>query len=343
MKMTEQGVLQQSKLARWLIHILLPLTFFLAHPVSSETSIDDTPAHETDTPKNHVLIVYSPDSSLHSNVVENLSDRLKLKHPDITVSKITAEEITAKKTMDTSGEDHDLIIIIGHTGMRSAETNYPKTKKLFISTDPNKYQLDPAKNKNDAVLYMTQSYCRQLHFIKLLNDQWKTISILNSKEKPIDSATIRQCADESDIKAYIVGTSVTENLTSKLKHALQHSDVLLALPDSSIYNSKTVKNILLTSYRYRKPVIAFSRNFTNAGALASIHSSKEQIAHSASIIIDQYFNKGNHFSTSIHHPELFDVSINRQVSRALNLSLPNAEDIKQALKNEHPESAGKVR
>ena len=182
---------------------------------------------------------------------------------------------------------------------------------------------------------MTQSYCRQIRFIKLLDTQWKTISILHSQEKPIDSTSIQKCANRYNIKIYTVSTTAKENLTDKIKHALHHSDVVLALPDSNIYNSKTVKNILLTSYRYRKPVIAFSKNFVNAGALASIHSNTEQIAQSASKLVEQYFDSGKRFIKEINYPDAFDININRQVFRALDLSAPDIDELKQALG--HPE------
>jgi len=170
---------------------------------------------------------------------------------------------------------------------------------------------------------MTQSYCRQIKFIRLLNYHWKTISILSSRKKPVDDKPIRRCAKKYDFRIYMVTISAEDNLTGKIKDALKNSDVLLALPDRNIYNSRTVKNILLTSYRYRKPVIAFSRNFVNAGALASIHSNTKQIANSASNIIEQYFDAGAQFKTAINHPESFDLSINRQVFRALDIPPPD--------------------
>ncbi|NOQ87634.1 MAG: hypothetical protein GQ550_01815 [Gammaproteobacteria bacterium] len=339
MNKTEQGVLHQSKLARWLIHILLSLTFFLSHPVFSETATDGSPALEINTPRHHVLIVYSPDSTLHTNVIENLSDNLKLKYSDIDITKITPEEITPEKITDAQGDYHDLVIAIGRTGIQSAAVNYPKTKKLFISTDPNKYQLDPVKNKNDAILYMTQPYCRQIRFIKLINPHWKTISVLNSQEKPIDSTTIQQCANNYDFKLYAVSIATDENLTNKIKHALHHSDVLLALPDSNIYNSKTVKNILLTSYRYRKPIIAFSKNFVNAGALASINSDTEQIAQSASHIVEQFFDSGERFINPVNHPETFNINLNRQVFRALDQIVPDTNKLKQSMQDDSGKSS----
>lgn len=178
---------------------------------------------------------------------------------------------------------------------------------------------------------MTQSYCGQIQFIRLLNKNWQTISLLNSDEKPIDKKTIQQCANEFGMKIFTVDVTATENMTRKIKVALDNSDVMLALPDQSIYNSKTVKNILLTSYRKRKPVIAFSKNFVNAGALASIYSDSGQIALSASELIRRYFDSGNKFATQINHPQTFDININKQVFRALELPTPDTEQLKRRL------------
>ena len=336
MNKTEQGVPYQSKLIHLFIHILLFLPFCLTLPASAETLAENTAPHDKNTQKHHVYIIYSPDNTLHANIIQKLSENLKLKHPDIIISEVTPEE-----KIKTINSNTDLIIGIGYAGMRSANKHYPKTNKLFISTDPNKYRLDINKNKNDAILYMAQPYCRQIPFIKLLNGQWKTIGLLNSWEKPIDTNTIQQCAKKHGLKTYIVNTSSGENLKDNIKDVLNHSDILLALPDKNIYNSKSVKNILLTSYRYRKPVIAFSKNFTDAGALASIYSSTEQIAQSAGNLIGQYFESGQRFKKSVNYPQAFNVSINRQVFRALDLSIPDLGDLKQTLKYSETEKAGK--
>ena len=336
MNKTEQDVLHKSKLIHLLVHILFFLTFCLTLPVFAETLAANTAPHDKNTKKHHVYIIYSPDNTLHATIIQKLAENLKLKRSDIIISEITPEE-----KIKTINSNTDLIIRIGYTGMRSANQHYPKTNKLFISTDPNKYRLDINKNKNDAILYMAQPYCRQIPFIKLLNGQWKTIGLLNSWEKPIDTNTIQQCAKKHGLKTYIVNTSSNEGLKDNIKDVLNHSDILLALPDKNIYNSKSVKNILLTSYRYRKPVIAFSKNFTDAGALASIYSSTEQIAQSAGNLIGQYFESGQRFKKSVNYPQAFNVSINRQVFRALDLSIPDLGDLKQTLKYSETEKAGK--
>ena len=328
MNKTEQGVVYQSKLRHLLIHILLFFTFCSTQPASAETLTANTTQQEKNTQKHHVFIIYSPDNALHSDIIQQLSENLKRKRSDLTISEVSPEE-----KIQTVNSKTDLIIGIGQAGMYSANEHYPKTKKLFISTDPNKYKLDKKKNKKDAILYMAQPYCRQIRFIKLINNKWKTIGLLNSREKPINTKTIQQCAKKYHLKTYFAKTITHEDLKSNINKVLNHSDIVLALPDKNIYNSQSVKNILLTSYRHRKPVIAFSENFVNAGALAAIFSSTEQISNSASDLVEQYFKSGQKFKKSVNYPQEFDININRQVFRALDLSIPDLDDLKHDLEH----------
>ena len=329
MNKTEQGTVKINEGKNSLIHILLLIVFCLVNTAIAEPLPAAPPPHDIKTKKHHVYIIYSPDNTLHSNIIQKLSDNLSLKHSDIIISKVTAEE-----KIQTVDSNTDIIIGIGHANIKSADKHYPKTKKLFIATAPNKDRLDKNKNKKDATLYMTQPYCIQLRFIKQLNTHWKTISILSSQGKPIDNAGIQKCASKYVIKIYTVNTTAEDNLTNKIKKALRHSDVLLALPDSNIYNSKTVKNILLTSYRHRKPVIAFSKSFVHAGALAAVHSNTEQITQSISRLIEQYFDSGSQFIHSINYPDNFDIDINKQVFKALDITIPDMEKLKQLLQQQ---------
>lgn len=329
MNMNKQGVLTRVKLKNLLFFILLLLTTSLLQPAYPGTS-----NQERSTQKKHVHIIYEPDNTLHENIIKKLSASLNKTRSEINISTITPDE-----RIKTEDSDNNLIIGIGSSGMQNANENYPEIRKLFISTNPNKYKLDKIKNKDDAILYMTQSYCRQIRFIKSLNARWKTISILNSKEKPVGSASIQQCANKYDIKIHIVTTSSEENITEKIKHALHHSDVLLALPDRNIYNSKSVKNILLTSYRYRKPVIAFSKNFVIAGALASIYSDTDQISQSASKLVEQYLDSDT-WSQQVNHPDDFNIEINRQVFMALELTTPDNGVLKKAIEQQESTNPG---
>ena len=333
MKATEQGVLQVDRLTRLFSRALLLLTFCLSTYASAETASNDTTLiDKTNSRQHRVAIIYSADSKLQSTIAKEIFKALD-NHPaniDISITSTDKKKITPNKK-------NDIVIAIGNNAIKDVMLHYPNTNKLLITSKQKQIREDGNTDNNNAVLYMTQPYCRQIQFIKAINNNWKTIGILNSQNKTIDTKTLQQCANKHKIKINITNITNQKNLTSHLKIALNQSNLLLALPDTNIYNSRSVKNILLTSYRYRKPVIAFSKSFVNAGALASIHSDATQIAETASKLIEKYFNHGKEFKTRSNYPKLFNISINKQVFRALDISEPDIDKLKQTLELEERE------
>ena len=325
----EREALQTNNLVKLFAMFLSLLILFFNFPASAKTEPEDS------VERHNIAIFYSPENKQQKKITETLSKIIKDTYKDIIISKISTETESISHT-----EQPDLSIFIGSSAIERKDDFTYNTKRLFIATDPETFKASNYKNKSNAVLYMTQSYCKQLAFIKLLNDNWNTVSVLTSQEKPIDSDSLQRCASESDLNIYQVSTTTTGKLSSHIKEALVHSDVLLALPDRNIYNKKTIKNILLTSYRHRKPVIAFSKAFSTSGALASIHSSAEQIAVSASILINKYFKQGKKFDQSANYPDKFDISINRQVFRALEIRAPDISELELKIKALESENSG---
>ena len=320
MNKTEQGVLNSGRLPHLFSLLILLLTcFVLSIQQASATKQDLT-----------VLLLYTPDNRLQNTIAQKLSVTLSYR---LTETRILA---AGRAQFDDSEIDRNtLVVAIGKENIITANKKYPDNDKLLLSTRP--VEDRPVSNGHrSSLLYITQPVCRQLHFVKTLNPEWNSIGVIINDNPAQDKTEIISCAKTNSLTANISTIDSAEQLTSLLKELLDGSDLLLALPDSSIYNSKTVKNILLTSYRLRKPVIGFSRNFTKAGALASTYSTPTQIAETATSIIDDYITSGYRFSRKENYPDDFEISINRQVFRALDMDLPDIEK----LKNEIEASAG---
>lgn len=323
----EQGVLNIGKLTRSLIHFLL--FFFLTETIYADTHSDNLiEANKDRLEKHHIAMLYSSKSPLQTDIAQKLIKTLIHQRPNLRITTPTPSDRDAAEN-----NTPDLIIAIGLSSIQTANRNYTKSSKLFIVSDPGEFGQKNKAGVNNAILYMTQPYCRQIQMIRLINGQWQSFSYLNNQNDPVDSSQIKSCASKFDLKAHQINISDSARFTDELKNALDHSDLLLALPDKAIFNSNTVKNILLTSYRHRKPVIGFSRNFVIAGALASIHSSREQIAESAAVLVGKYITNDYQFANHINYPQLFDIDINRQVFKALDLNIPDIDNIKQDIKD----------
>ena len=86
------------------------------------------------------------------------------------------------------------------------------------------------------------------------------------------------------------------------------------------------RSILLTSYRFQKPIVAFSRAYVDAGALAAIFTTPEQVA--ADLIAWLRLQKDESVQLPPPRgPASFDIAVNRQVARALGLSVADDAEL----------------
>jgi len=224
-------------------------------------------------------------------------------------------------------EDLDIII--------SADTDITETTSKYnviptLNIVPSAYtNVDKLKSgKNVALLHMTQPICRHIQLISLLNSQWKSVSML-SNDKDFNPLTAYRCANNKELLLYITNINKFDNILDALNNSLRKSDLLLALPSSDIYNRRTIKNILLSAYRNRVPVIGFSENFVNAGALAAIYSSPEQIGEKAADIVIDFFRNNGKFIENNIFPDKFEIKINKQVERSLDIQIQSIDYLKE--------------
>lgn len=111
--------------------------------------------------------------------------------------------------------------------------------------------------------------------------------------------------------------SAAEEIYPALKHALEEAEVILALPDPLIYNNASLQNILLTTYRARIPLVAFSPSYVKAGALLAVYSTPAQVARRAVEMVRQW-QTGRGLPTP-KMPQEFEVTVNERVAASLGL------------------------
>ena len=176
-----------------------------------------------------------------------------------------------------------------------------------------------------SAIYLDQPLKRQLDLITTVLPHTRSIGILYSNPpKEISSLRSQMLAR----KLALVERSPTETITmhAALQSLLQNSDVVLALPDTEIYNSATIRNILLTTYRNKTPVIGFSPAYVKAGALCAVFSTPEQLSAQTLTIIMGYAESRT--LPVAQHARGFEVSINEQVARSLGLTLKSESQVR---------------
>lgn len=187
-------------------------------------------------------------------------------------------------------------------------------------------RLDEQTKTQLSAIYLDQPFRRQVSFIKHALPQYHTVALLfgptsvSFKENALNLLNERHL----DYQHYYVENE--NDLFHSLNMVTSRQHVFLVLPDPMLFTRRTVPHILLNSYRSRMPVIAHSKAYVQAGALAAIFSTAEQLGEQAAAhLLNVIKNKKD--TPQFSYPAQFSVTINQQVSRSLGLFLDRELDL----------------
>jgi len=178
---------------------------------------------------------------------------------------------------------------------------------------------------------LDQPPARQLNLIRLINPSFKTVGVLVTEKSTTQLKRLKKAAQQKEL---IIDEHVSspENVRYQIDDISKSADIILAIADTDIYNASSLSQILLTSYRYKTPILGFSNGFIKAGAIAGNVSSIEQLAQHLSENITKASSSNSSTVGNIIYPKYFDVISNRNVAKSLNLHFPKDAALKEQLK-----------
>lgn len=269
-----------------------------------------------------VVVITSSDSDFQQQTAARILNNLEKDTPDSII--ISPDDISSLPRNSTT-----LYIPIGEYAINTLQEYDNDAFALRINSNVipgSKY------TSTQSDLITAQPDCRHILLIKSINPKWSTVGVLSSIDSLDIAAALTKCAIRQNMDLQVYAIIDKSDLLTTLEMAVVDNKVLLAIIDPFIYNRHTVKNILLTAYRHRKPVIGYSESFVQAGAVAAIYTSPESIGDKAAEIISRFFDKNWQFDKNVYTTDDFSVSTNTQVATSLDIALPATESIRKSIK-----------
>ena len=190
---------------------------------------------------------------------------------------------------------------------------------------------------NCSAVYLDQPVQRQLAVIRRVLPEVRRLGVLLGPASIALRDELQQAAAKQDLQLTIIEAGARDNLVALTNRLSRDSDALLALPDPAIYNRKTAKGILLATYRYRIPLLAYSHGFVRAGALFSLYSAPAQIGRQSAGVLVASVTRGDSITLPApHYPESFRFEINPAVRHALRARIRfDDKAIEELLRQSH--------
>lgn len=272
-----------------------------------------------------IVLVLSDDGAPNVEFSNALHDTLKGSDWRITARARAATGITASSR-------HDLIVTAGSQALRSVLARGGTTPVIATLLPRQNYEQiideSPPSRARITAITLDQPASRQASFLRHLLPDQRRVGILLDEENRDDTALLRQQLSAAGLS--LDSESATDHaggLLGALNVLLPRINVLLAVPDSSIYKRDNIKAILVTSYRHQRPVVAYSAAFVKAGALAALYTTPTQIAgQTVEMILG-----ATPLPAGAIDPSMFAISINKNVAHALGLDVPDEIAIRQGM------------
>ncbi|PKO47779.1 MAG: hypothetical protein CVU31_07915 [Betaproteobacteria bacterium HGW-Betaproteobacteria-4] len=224
----------------------------------------------------------------------------------------------------------DLVVTVGSDALRKTlgrSDNPPIIATLLPRQSYEKILAEFRRPGRITAIYLDQPPARQAAFINLLLPGQKRVGMLVSSETKSAAAPYRQALSNAGLTLDNEESDSKSLLLPALNALLGRVNVLLAIPDSRIYQRNNIKPILITAFRYQRPVIGYSPAFVNAGALAALHSTPVQIARQTAELV---IANGTNLAAPVG-PSHFAIAINSNVALSLGLNLPDEAAIRRAM------------
>jgi len=281
-----------------------------------------------------VAVVLSEDATPYQEVYQVI--RAYLDDTPHEASRIYAEGLTA-----ASLNDARLAVAVG-VGAADALAALPERPPVLAILVPRMWylktgraRLSSGSRRSQSAIYLDQPFERQARLIRLALPDVRRVGVLLSAEQSGVLGELDEALRAQRLNLVHATLTGNERLITPLETVLSEADLLLALPDPLVFNRSTAESIFLTSYRYRDPVLGYSRSLTRAGALLSLHSSPAQIGRQAAEWIGNAMQGGAVHLPPPAYPSYFSVSINDQVARSLGFTLPSEADLEKRLAGEN--------
>ena len=287
---------------------------------------------DTDTT---IRIVLSKSGPIYDRFATTLSNNIHMVSPETPVEVRVLGSMNLEQDLKSPPS---LYIPVGITATREIIALKSGVKMMAALVPADSFRIlkstgseKCAAGSTCSAIVLDQPVYRQLRLVKgIFGSKVRTGVLLNPSAKKLADRLDAHSKKEK-LNLYVDKVNHEQDIVNMLEQLLKRVDVVLAAPDPVIYNPGTVKHILLTTYRYKKPLVAFSPGYVKAGAIAAIYSSPEDVANDLGKWVNASWSVFATLPVTPLQPQSYSIELNEWVAKSLNVDMPDMYVLRQVI------------
>ena len=275
--------------------------------------------------KIHVLFVASKPSADYVEVLDSVKQQLQKQSPESYVFNTRFR--TSDLSLETELATADFVVTVGTAAADMAFSSKPKVPIISVLITENAFSVLAEKHYGSieaafaaqvSSICLDQPVTRSIQLARLLVPESPEVGVMLGPASVHRQPELSKYISDSGLQPQFVSISAKDNPIHKIEPVLSRSDVFIPISDSRLINIATAKWILHLSYRHKVPVIAFSKSYLKAGALAAIYSAPADVAKDT---VEWLVKPGNAAVGSSYKPAHYSLDFNQSVAANLKIKL----------------------
>ncbi|MDY0070177.1 MAG: hypothetical protein WDA10_09235 [Porticoccaceae bacterium] len=277
-----------------------------------------------------VTLILSADNDYYRQAAAAFRRTVAATHPEVALAEGRAGDL--ERLTPAPGE---LLVALGTGATGKVLARYPDNPVLSLFVTRSAWRdLMATGNPRTApqgVIFIDQPIARFIHLATLLKPGARTLATVFGPVSALEQPALAAEASRQGLEVISGHLDSDDNPVATLTPLFRGADLFLALPDQGLFNRTVARWALYLGFKHKVPLVGFSRSYTEAGALASLLSSPEDIGREGGEWLDGYLSGRDQAPWREITPRYFTLEINPSVARALGIAIPSEEALYQQL------------
>jgi putative ABC transport system substrate-binding protein len=275
-----------------------------------------------------VLVVVSKPDGSYQHMVDSLQNHLAAR--ETSSVELIVQSLEDYRSTALQARRPQLVVTVGLDAARRVARSNPPVPILHtlvhrtVALEILREGRPTAKTTyRDSAIFIEQPLSRQLDLLRLALPNHKRVGVILGPTTQALAAELRTAARPRSLTINPITLTQRDDLLSALQKLLEENenDVLLSVAEPMIYSGETIHHVLLTTYRYKIPVIGISRAYVDAGALLAVYSTPELTGRQVADLLFANAISGNHALPAPDYAKYYLISVNQRVAASLDLKI----------------------
>jgi len=270
----------------------------------------------------HILVVTDMYEEPYNETIHGFKEQIS-KPINVKFTELTMAQAKFPADKKIAQIKPDVIFAVGSQALKWASSQLPNTPTIATLVFNDSVIMQSDNVTGVRMYYSLETQFRWLN--KLFPKQKKIAVLFNPKENSVVVEKARKVSLQYGFKLVAIPVETPKELPYALAQLVKNNkvDLQLAIPDATVMSTTAAKEVLLSSFRNKLPLIGLNDNWVRTGALYALSWDFADLGRQSALIAKKILHGLPVDTVLPEYPRKVAYTINAKTAGHMNFEIPN--------------------